>query len=363
MNTPALHHWRAACAAIGPLDAAAQAAARARQERLTKPPGSLGRLEALAIQAAGVQARALPRLDHRVIVVMAADHGVAAEGVSAYPQAVTAQMVANFAAGGAAINVLARQTGARLVVVDVGVAGPVPDTPRLRRRPLGAGTANLARGPAMTRAQAEAALDVGVNVVFEEGARGLDAVVLGDMGIANTTAGAAIIAALCGLPARTVVGRGTGLDDAGLARKQAVVEQALRVNQPDPADPLDVLAKVGGFEHGALAGVALAAAARRALVVVDGLAATAAALLAVRLCPAARGYLVAGHASVEPGQRAALAALGLVPLLDLDLRLGEGTGGALALTLLEAAVRLHSEMATFEEAGVAEREADGPYSH
>ncbi|HLI28364.1 MAG TPA: nicotinate-nucleotide--dimethylbenzimidazole phosphoribosyltransferase [Chloroflexota bacterium] len=357
MEKPALHHWRAACAAIGPLDAAAQAAARARQARLTKPAGSLGRLEALAVQAAGVQGRERPRLDHRVIVVMAADHGVAVESVSAYPQAVTAQMVANFVAGGAAINVLARHARARLVVVDVGVAGPLPDSPRLRRHPLGPGTANLAQGPAMARAQAEAALDVGVGVIAEESARGIDAVVLGDMGIANTTAGAAIVAALCGLPADAVVGRGTGLDDAGLARKRAVVERALAVNRPDPTDPLDVLAKVGGFEHGALAGVALAAAARRALVVIDGLAAAAAALLAVRLCPPLRDYLVAGHASVEPGQRAALAALDLVPLLDLDLRLGEGSGGALALGLLEAAMRLHDEMATFEEAGVSEREA------
>jgi nicotinate-nucleotide--dimethylbenzimidazole phosphoribosyltransferase len=207
----------------------------------------------------------------------------------------------------------------------------------------------------MTRAQAEEALAVGVATVAAEAERGLDAVVLGDMGIANTTAGAALVAALCGQAPEAVVGRGTGIDDAAWRRKVAVVERALTVNQPERADPLGTLAAVGGFEHGGLAGVALAAAARRAVVVVDGLAAAAAALVAVGLCPGVRDYLVAGHASVEPGQRAALAALDLRPLLDLELRLGEGTGGVLGLHLLDAAVRLHAEMASFEEAGVSER--------
>ncbi|HZU07076.1 MAG TPA: nicotinate-nucleotide--dimethylbenzimidazole phosphoribosyltransferase [Chloroflexota bacterium] len=349
--------WKTAAAAVPPLDAAAMAAARARQAQLTKPAGSLGRLEDLAVQLAGIQGRALPRLEHAVVVVMAADHGVACEGVSAYPQAVTGQMVHNFLAGGAAINVLARLAGARVVVVDLGVAGALPDHPALWRRALGPGTANLARGPAMSRAQAEAAIAVGCEVVAAEAARGLDAVVLGDMGIGNTTAGAAIVAALCGRPPAEVVGRGTGLDDAGWRRKVAVVERALAVNQPNPRDPLDVLARVGGFEHAGLVGVTLAAAARRVAVLVDGLAATAAALLAVRLCPAVREYLIAGHASAEPGQRAALAALDLLPLLDLGLRLGEGSGAMLALQLLRAAVQLHAEMATFAEAGVSERAA------
>ncbi len=367
--------WQDVAAVIGALDSAAVAAARARQARLTKPAGSLGQLEDLAVQLAGVQGRAVPRLAERAIVVMAADHGVAAEGVSAYPPVVTAQMVANFLAGGAAINVLARQTGARLVVVDVGVASALPSgddgeaspvaAPRagsagsdstFRRVPIARGTANLARGPAMSRAQAEAAIGVGLEVVGAEAARGLDAVVLGDMGIGNTTAGAALVAALCAQPPAAVVGRGTGVDDAGWRRKVGVVERALAVNHPDLADPLGALAALGGFEHAGLVGVALGAAARRAVVVVDGLAATAAALVAARLCPAVRAYLVAGHASVEPGQRAALAALDLRPLLDLDLRLGEGTGGALALHLLDAAVRLHAEMATFDAAGVSERE-------
>ncbi len=347
--------WRAVAAAVESLDGEAMAAARARQARLTKPAGSLGRLEDLAVQVAGVQCRAVPRLAHRAIVVLAADHGVAAEGVSAYPQAVTAQMVANFLAGGAAINALARQVDARLVVVDVGVAAELPAADALWSAPIARGTANLARGPAMTRAQAEAAIAVGIEVVEHEAARGLDAVVLGDMGIGNTTAGAALVAALCERPPREVVGRGTGIDDAGWARKVEVVERGLACNRPDPADPLGVLAALGGFEHAGLVGVALAAAARRALVVVDGLAAAVAALVAARLCPAVREYFVAGHASVEPGQRTALAALGLAPMLDLGLRLGEGTGGALALQVVDAALRLHAEMATFAQAGVAER--------
>jgi nicotinate-nucleotide--dimethylbenzimidazole phosphoribosyltransferase len=342
------------------------AAARAHQPRLTKPAGSLGRLEDLAIQTAGIQGRALPRLQRRTIVVMAADHGVAARGVSAYPAEVTGQMVANFVAGGAAINVLARQLAARLVVVDVGVAHPLPlgeptgTDLAYRRRSLAPGTADLSRGPAMSTAQAEAAIDVGMETVAEEAERGLDAVVLGDMGIGNTTAGAALVAALCGQPPVTVVGRGTGLDTAAWERKVAVVEQALAVNRVAPGDALSALACLGGLEHAGLVGVTLAAAARHAVVVVDGLAAAAAALVAAGLCPAVRDYLVAAHASVEPGQRAALAALGLTPLLDLGLRLGEGSGGALALPLLDAAVRLHAEMATFDAAGVAESESTGP---
>jgi nicotinate-nucleotide--dimethylbenzimidazole phosphoribosyltransferase len=354
--------WGELAARIGPLDTAALTAARERQDRLTKPTGSLGRLEDLAVQLAGIQGRSIPRLAEPAIVVMAADHGVAAEGVSAYPQAVTAQMVANFLAGGAAINVLARQAGARLVVVDLGVASPLPAQASGETgvwvAPIARGTANLAQGPAMTRARAEAAIAVGLDVVAELADAGLDAVVLGDMGIGNTTAGAALVAALCGQPPEAVVGRGTGLDDAGWRHKVAVVERALQVNRPDPADPLGVLAALGGFEHAGLVGVTLGAAARRAVVVVDGLAAAAAALVAVRLCPAVRDYLVAGHASVEPGQRAALAALDLQPLLDLDLRLGEGTGGVLALHLMDAAVRLHAEMATFDSAGVSGRSAE-----
>ena len=379
-----MESWQEVAAAIGPLDAEAMQAARGHQARLTKPAGSLGRLEDLAVQVAGVQGRAVPHLADRAIVVMAADHGVASEGVSAYPQAVTAQMVANFLAGGAAINVLARQSGARLVVVDVGVAGdlsgdrgsderlsPSSAQPAVRdsagvagagrgttfrRARIASGTANLARGPAMPRAQAEMAIAVGLEVIADEAARGLDAVVLGDMGIGNTTAGAALVAALTAQPPAAVVGRGTGVDDATWRHKVSVVERGLAANAPSPADPVGVLAAVGGLEHAGLVGLVLGAAARRVVVVLDGLAAAAAALVAARVCPAARAYLVAGHASAEPGQRAALAALDLWPLLDLDLRLGEGTGGALALHLLDAAARLHAEMATFDAAGVSGRE-------
>ncbi|HZS02599.1 MAG TPA: nicotinate-nucleotide--dimethylbenzimidazole phosphoribosyltransferase, partial [Chloroflexota bacterium] len=278
-----MQDWRTVASRVGPLDAAAMAAARARQPRLTKPPGSLGRLEDLAIHLAGVQGRAIPRLERRAIVVMAADHGVARGGVSAYPTEVTGQMLANFAAGGAAINVLARQAGARLVLVDVGVAHPVPmEDPRgddvaLRRRALAPGTADLSAGPAMSRELAEAALAVGIETLGEEAEGGLDAVVLGDMGIGNTTAGAAIVAALCALPPAQVVGRGSGVDDEGWRRKVSVVERALAVNRPDRGDALDVLARLGGLEHAGLVGVTLAAAARRVVVVVDGLAATAAA--------------------------------------------------------------------------------------
>jgi nicotinate-nucleotide--dimethylbenzimidazole phosphoribosyltransferase len=359
-----MQEWRAILPRIGPLDGAAMAAALERQPRLTKPPGSLGRLEDLALQLAGIQGRELPRLDHRSVIVMAADHGVAREGVSAYPPEVTSQMVANFVAGGAAINVLARQAEARMVVVDLGVAHQVLTESResgviIKHRPLAPGTANLAEEAAMTREQAEAAITVGLDTVEEEAECGLEAVVLGDMGIGNTTAGAAMAAVLCNRPPLEVVGRGTGLDDAAWERKVAVVERALAVNRPDPRDPLDVLARLGGFEHAGLVGVTLGAAARRAVVVVDGLAASLAALVAVRLRPAVRDYLVAGHASVEPGQRAALAALGLTPLLDLRMRLGEGTGGTLALHLLDAAVRLHAEMATFASAGVSDRDAPG----
>ena len=352
--------WRATARAMRPPDSAARAAALARQELLTKPAGSLGRLEALAVQVAGIQGKGIPSLGGRLFVVMAADHGVAVEGVSAYPQEVTAQMVTNFVRGGAAINVLARQMGARLCIVDVGVSGSLPVSPTLVRCSLGPGTANFTHGPAMTPDQAERALNAGVAVVEVQAAGGLDVVVLGDMGIGNTTAGAAIVAALCGLGASEVVGRGTGVDDAGLARKQTAIERALAVNRPRRDDPLDVLAKVGGFEHGAMAGAMLAAAQRQAVVLVDGLAAAAAALLAVRLCPSLQEYLIAGHASPEPAQRAALADLGLEPLLDLELRLGEGTGAALALGVLDSAVRLHAEMATFDEAGVANRPPESP---
>ncbi|MBI4497762.1 MAG: nicotinate-nucleotide--dimethylbenzimidazole phosphoribosyltransferase [Chloroflexi bacterium] len=338
---------------IGPLDVAALAVARERQDHLTKPPGSLGRLEELAIHLVGITGRVPPSVQRKAVIVMAGDHGVAEEGVSAYPQEVTGQMVQNFLRGGAAINVLARQAGARVVVVDMGVAADLDSHPDLRSCKVARGTSNLARGPAMSQEEARRAVETGIAIVQEEVARGLDIVVTGDMGIANTTASSAIVAALTGSPPELVTGRGTGIDERRWAHKVATVRRALAVNQPDPTDALEVLATVGGFEIGGLAGVILGAAAARVPVVVDGFISGAAALLAVGLCPGAREYLIAAHTSVEPGHRAALGHLGLRPLLDLGLRLGEGSGGALALPLLEAACRILAEMATFAEAAIS----------
>ncbi len=342
---------------IPPFDAVAADAARARQAKLTKPPGSLGRLEDLAVRLAGMTGQVTPKLQHKSVIVMAADHGVAAEGVSAYPSEVTAQMVANFVHGGAAISVLARHTHSRLTVVDIGVAATLPPHQRLVVRKIAAGTRNMLHGPAMTREQAWRSLEVGVAVVEEEISRGLDVLVLGEMGIGNTTAAAAIACALTGWPADNIVGRGTGLDEAGRAHKVAVVRSALERAQPTPQDPIGVLSEVGGFEIGGLAGAMLAAASHRVPVLLDGFITTAAAMLAAALAPGVKAYLIAAHCSQEQGHRVMLAHLGLTPLLDLGLRLGEGSGAALALPLVEAAARLHAEMATFAEAGVSEKQA------
>lgn len=350
-------HLQEIISRIGPLDALAQDQARARQTLLTKPRGSLGRLEALSIQIAGITGQALPQIRHKVIVTMAGDHGVAAEGVSAYPQEVTAQMVANFLRGGAAINVLGHHVGARVAVVDMGTTADIAPHPDLIDHKVASGTRNIAHGPAMTREQAIQALMAGVAVVEGERAKGLDIVGTGDMGIANTTPSAAIAVALMDVPVADVVGRGTGVDDAGLARKIEAVEAAIAVNRPNPNDALDVLAKVGGFEIGGLAGVMLGAAAHRRPVVVDGYISTVAAMIAVGLAPQLRSYLIAAHCSQERGHRAMLDWLGLAPLLDLGLRLGEGSGAALGIFLAEAACRILAEMATFGEAGVSDRES------
>lgn len=340
-------------ARIGPLDAAAMAAAAERQNNLTKPAGSLGRLEELSILVAGIQGRARPRIEHKAIVTMAADHGVCAEGVSAYPAEVTPQMVFNFLRGGAAINALSRHAGARMVVVDIGVAAAMPDHPNLLARKVSFGTQNMAYGPAMSAEDAVQAIEVGIEVVEREVARGLDIVGTGDMGIGNTTASSAIVAAFTGEPVAMVTGRGTGLNDAQLRGKVAVIERALAVNRPDPADGIDVVAKVGGLEIAGLAGVIIGAAAHRVVVVIDGFISGAAALVAHALCPQVREYMVAAHLSVEIGHQAVMRRLGLTPLLDLNMRLGEGTGAALGITIVEAAVRALNEMATFAEAGVA----------
>jgi nicotinate-nucleotide--dimethylbenzimidazole phosphoribosyltransferase len=338
---------------IRPLDAAAMDAARARQDRLTKPPGSLGRLEALSIQVAGVTGQARPVIGGKVVITCAGDHGVVAQRISAYPQEVTAQMVANFLGGGAAINILARHVGARVVVVDAGVAADLHPRPGLVIKKVAHGTADMTQGPAMSREQAVQAIEAGIEVVQDEIESGASLVATGDMGIGNTTPSSAIVAAITGLPVAQVTGRGTGIDDATLAHKIAVIERALAVNRPDPADALDVLSKVGGFEIGAIAGVILGAAARRVPVVIDGFISTAGALIAGGLAPLARNCMVAAHDSVEIGHRAMLDHLGLTPCLDFDLRLGEGTGAALVLSIVEAACKVLDEMATFESAGVS----------
>ncbi len=338
---------------IQPLDEAAMAAARARQDRLTKPPGSLGRLEEISIQVAGITGQERPVIGDKVVITCAGDHGVVAQGVSAFPQEVTPQMVRNFLSGGAAINVLARHVGARVVVVDAGVAADFDPQPGLVIRKVAHGTADMTQGPAMSREQAVQAVEAGIGVVEGEIARGASLVATGDMGIGNTTPSSAIAAAVTGLPAAEVTGRGTGIDDAQLAHKVAVIERALAVNQPDPGDPLDVLGKVGGFEIGAIAGVILGAAAHRVPVVVDGFIATAGALIAGGLAPLSRDYMIAAHDSVEIGHCRMLDHLGLAPCLDFDLRLGEGTGAALVLSVVEAACKILDEMATFESAGVS----------
>jgi nicotinate-nucleotide--dimethylbenzimidazole phosphoribosyltransferase len=337
-------------ARIGPLDRVAMAAAQSRLDTLTKPRGSLGRLEALAVQLAGISRRPLPSVEKRAAYVFVADHGVTAEGVSAYPSEVTGQMLANFLAGGAAINVLARQARAKLVVVDVGVSAEMPEHPQLLSRKVARGTRNFVYTPAMTREHAVAAIEAGI-ASFEP----CQLAAVGEMGIGNTTSAAAIVAAAIGAPACDVTGRGTGIDDAIFARKIAVIDKALALHRADPSDSLSLLSAVGGFEIGAMAGAMLAAAAARVPVVIDGFISTAAAIVASRLCADVVPYLIASHVSTEPGHRPALAHLGLRPLLDLDLRLGEGTGAVLSFGLIDAACRLIHEMATFDEARVAEK--------
>jgi nicotinate-nucleotide--dimethylbenzimidazole phosphoribosyltransferase len=319
----------------------------------TKPRGSLGRLEALACRIAAARGLAVPELPVKAVVVMAGDHGVAAEGVSAFPQEVTWQMVANFVRGGAAINVLARQAGAEVVIADLGVKAPV-DLPGVRPVRIGPGTGNIAREPAMTRAQAVKALEAGIAIAGELADRGVTLLATGEMGIGNTTPATALAAQFTGASPEVLTGRGTGIDDAALGRKIEVVRRALALHRPAIADPLDALARLGGFEIAGLAGLVLGAAARRVPVVVDGFISGAAALCAVRLAPAAQGYLVAAHRSVEPGHARVLAALELEPLLALELRLGEGTGAALAFHLVEASIRILREMATFAAAGVSD---------
>ena len=347
----------AAIDAIRPPDNHARDEARALQLRLTKPAGALARLEDLHVWAAGVLRDPAPEPPRKLIVVAAADHGVAAEGVSAYPQDVTAQMLMNFLTGGAAVNVLASHAGADVRIVDAGVRADLAD-PRLHVAKLRNGTDSMTRGPAMSRDEAQTLVARGIDfargVTFADAAAGERyAAALGDMGIGNTTAAAAMTSVLASAPARVTTGRGTGVDDTAYAAKLAAVERAIAVNAPDAADGIDVLAKVGGFEIAFLAGVALGTAASGAICVLDGYPTTAAALVAAALAPASVDYMLASHQSAEPGHRVALEHLGLRPLLDLGMRLGEGSGAALAMTILDAALRIPREMATFDSAGVS----------
>ena len=340
---------------IRPLDEEAMGKVRLRQHQLTKPRGSLGRLEELSVRIAGITGKVMPNIEQKAIVTMAGDHGVIVEGVTAYPQEVTAQMVYNFLRGGAAINVFARHIDARVVVVDMGVAANLELHPLLVSRKIAFGTRNMAKEPAMSREQALQAIVSGIEVVNDEIAKGLDIVGVGDMGIGNTTPSSAICAAITGESVARVTGKGVGISDEQLASKVTVIETALALNKPDPDDAIDVLSKVGGFEIGGITGVILGAAAQRIPAVIDGFIAGAAALIATGLCPRAKDYLIAAHASAEAGHRVILDYLGSKPILDLEMRLGEGTGAALAISIIEAAVKALAEMATFTDAGISEK--------
>jgi nicotinate-nucleotide--dimethylbenzimidazole phosphoribosyltransferase len=343
-------------AGIRPLDPQAMEAARQRQALMTKPAGSLGQLEDISIQLAGLAGACPPSMpEPAAVAVFAADHGVHAQAVTPWPQEVTAQMVANFLDGGAVVNAFAAQAGAEVVVVDVGVNASLGQMPGLLPRKIGMGTSDFTAGPAMTPGDAIAAIGVGIEVARDLVIAGNRCLLTGDMGIANTTASAALIAAFTGQDPAAVTGLGTGVDSATLARKVDVVRAGLALHRPNPADPVGVLAAFGGFEHAALAGFIVAAAALRVPVILDGVIAGAAALAACAIAPLAAGCLIAGHRSVEPGAAIALEHLGLRPLIDLDLRLGEGTGALLALPIVQSACRALREVATFDSAGVTEK--------
>lgn len=340
---------------IHPLDRSSESAAQQRLDSLTKPQGSLGRLEELARRIAMIQGKVPPRLGRKLLLVFAADHGITEEGVSAYPREVTAQMTYNFLNGGAAINVLARHHGVDTEVVDVGVDYEFAAPRGLRNCKVRRGTANFARGPAMTRDEAVRSVELGIELAREAAAENIFLLGAGDMGIGNTSSATAILCALTGAAPADAVGRGTGIDDATLARKIAAIERGLHINRPDANDPLDVLTKVGGLEIGAMTGVILGAAAFRLPMVLDGFISAAAALLARRFCIHVRDVLFASHLSAEKGHGLMLDELKLAPVLDLQMRLGEGTGACLLMGLIEAAVRILGEMATFQSAGVKEK--------
>lgn len=344
-------------AAIAPTDPSARGAAAERLDRMTKPRGSLGRVEDVAITLAGIAGACPPPVpEPAAVAVFAADHGVHAQGVTPWSQEVTGQMVSNFLAGGAVVNAFARQLGADVCVVDVGVRAPLDAVPGLLSRRVAAGTADLTVGPALTREHARAAVEVGIETAGELVAAGNRCLLCGDMGIANTTAAALLICAFTGADPAAATGRGTGIDDATLERKTGVVRLALALHRPDPADPIGVLAAFGGLEHAALAGFVLGGAALRVPVLLDGVNAGAAALVAAVLSPDAVAYCLAGHRSSEPGHRLALDHLRLEPLLDLGMRLGEGTGALLALPVAQAAARAMQDVATFDAAGVIDKD-------
>jgi nicotinate-nucleotide--dimethylbenzimidazole phosphoribosyltransferase len=346
----------ATVAAVRPVSAEARAEAGERLDRMTKPRGALGRVEDVAVALAGIARECPPPLPApAAVAVFAGDHGVHRQGVTPWPQEVTAQMVANFLAGGAVVNAFARQLDAVVTVVDVGVRTPLDPHPDLQQRRVADGTADMTTGPALTRDQARRAVEVGIDVAHGLVADGHRCLVTGDMGIANTTAAAALVCAFTGVDPAVATGRGTGIDDATLARKTDVVRRALARHAPDPANPLGVLATVGGLEHAALAGFVLGGAAAGVPVLLDGVNAGAAALAVARLAPAALDYCLAGHVSAEPGHTRALAAMGVTPLLDLGMRLGEGTGALLALPVVQAAARALQDVATFDAAGVVDK--------
>ena len=344
---------------IGPLSDSGAKEAQARLDNLTKPPGSLGRLEEFARSLVAITGETMPLLDKKVIFTFAGDHGVADEGVSAYPREVTRQMVLNFLNGGAGINVLARHAGAEVVVIDMGVdfdfeptVGARHAVPLLIKKVM-RGTKNMRKGPAMSKEEAEKCIDIGIKIANEYAAKGYRIFGTGEMGIANTTPSSAIAAVLTGRTVAELTGRGTGINDEALSNKVRVITDSIAINKPDPKDPVDVLAKVGGTEIGGIAGLIIGAAANRVPVVIDGFISTAGALIAYCLEPKTRDYMFAAHKSVEKGHTAMLERIGLRPILDLDMRLGEGTGAALAMLVIEAGLKIYKEMATFGDAGVS----------
>ena len=341
-------------ASIKPTDNSCLNKATMHLDSLTKPKKSLGRLEEIAAQIVSIRKDLKPKLHKKVIFTFAGDHGVTAEGVSAFPKEVTPQMVFNFLRGGAGINVLAKHAGADVAVIDIGVDYDFGQTEGLIHKKVVPGTRNITKGPAMTIDEAERCVEIGIDLAHEYAEKGYNLFGTGEMGIGNTTPSSAIIAFLSGLPVMEVTGRGTGVDDITFKQKVSVIEKAIKVNKPDAKDPLDILAKIGGAEIGGIAGLCLGAAAKGIPVLLDGFISTAGALIAYEIEPKVKEYLLASHKSAEKGHQVMLERMSLTPLLDLDLRLGEGTGAALGMTIVEAAINIYNEMATFEEANVSE---------